>query len=170
MARSVEDLVLAMKVWLTSKQKRWDYDGTAPTPSFNTTAYESDCPLRIGMVVTDDFFPACDASRRSVLEAAEALRSRGHVVIEIQTKNSSSGASGTNPLGEFSIFFYTIYSLGLLFFSLYDFGRLLFLNDETDYWFLYYQYLLLLAIFYYIIRHELSFCSGRERVHSSWFW
>jgi hypothetical protein len=28
-----------------------------------------------------------------------------------------------------------------------DFGRLLFLNDDTNYWFLYYQYLLLLAIF-----------------------
>jgi hypothetical protein len=28
-----------------------------------------------------------------------------------------------------------------------DFGRLLFLNDNTNYWFLYYQYLLLLAIF-----------------------
>ena len=99
MARSVEDLVLAMKVWLTPEQKLWDYDGVAPNPSFNQIAFESQQPLRIGMVVSDDFFPACDPSRRSVLEAAEALRSQGHVIVELRTKNSDGGGSGTNPLG-----------------------------------------------------------------------
>jgi hypothetical protein len=95
MARSVDDLVLAMKVWLTPQQHQWDYDGVQAQPSFNVAAYTSTKPLRIGMVVSDDFYPTCSTSRRAVLEAADALRSQGHTVIELHTKNTQ----GTGVLG-----------------------------------------------------------------------
>ena len=32
-------------------------------------------------------------------DIAEALRSQGHVIVELRTKNSDGGGSGTNPLG-----------------------------------------------------------------------
>jgi fatty acid amide hydrolase len=99
MARSVKDLVLAMQAWLVSDQKKWDFDGVQANPCFNNKLYESKIPLRVGMVISDDYFPSCSTSQRAVLEAAEALRQKGHTVVPIYTKNSDPGFSGIAQFG-----------------------------------------------------------------------
>jgi fatty acid amide hydrolase len=74
-ARSVADVRLAMKVFAATSQKPTS-DLVPPVPWSNPDDVKTE-NLRVGFYTDNGYFPASPALRRTVEEAAEALRGRG---------------------------------------------------------------------------------------------
>ncbi len=75
LARTVEDIDLAMRVWLDkSSVGRQPDESTDPWPNLHTIAVEE---LRIGMFEDDGYFRPAPAVRRAVRQAAKWLVDRG---------------------------------------------------------------------------------------------
>mmetsp|Transcript_10910 Transcript_10910/g.9410 ORF Transcript_10910/g.9410 Transcript_10910/m.9410 type:complete len:132 (-) Transcript_10910:23-418(-) len=60
------------------------YDPLILPNSFDHEAYKSEKKMNIGYVVCDKEIGADKASKRAVTEAAEALKKKGHKLVEIQ--------------------------------------------------------------------------------------
>lgn len=92
LARSVRDCISMMEA-LTAPEV-WHKDLLlCPAPSWNTAVSlrgpDLGRPLRVGMMVTDDWFEACSAAQRAVKIAGKALQSRGIEVVPYKSKRSS---------------------------------------------------------------------------------
>jgi fatty acid amide hydrolase len=86
MGTSVEDLVSLLRPLWSDKQFGRDSDCGAPL-YFNEDMYLGQKPLRIGYYLYDGWFEPSNACKRAVVMAVEALKARGHEVIEIEPPN-----------------------------------------------------------------------------------
>eukprot|EP01087_Luapelamoeba_hula_P011554 TRINITY_DN3149_c0_g1_i1.p1 TRINITY_DN3149_c0_g1~~TRINITY_DN3149_c0_g1_i1.p1 ORF type:complete len:535 (+),score=43.39 TRINITY_DN3149_c0_g1_i1:887-2491(+) len=86
MGTSVEDLAILCRVLMSEKQFRRDPDCGAPLP-FNNDEFASTNKLKVGYYTYDGFFEPSHSCKRAVLEAVEALRAKGHTVIEFDPPN-----------------------------------------------------------------------------------
>ena len=82
--RSVDDLTLFLKSLFKYENRNVD-PTVAPVP-WNDN-FKLNEKLNIGYVVTEEFFGSSKAHRRAVLEVAEALRNKGHNLIDITIPN-----------------------------------------------------------------------------------
>lgn len=80
--KSVEDLNLVLKSIITEKNWLNDYE-TVPIP-WREEIFRTPKKLRIGYIKNHPSFPVTKANVRAVQEAAEALKSRGHEVVELE--------------------------------------------------------------------------------------
>ena len=80
MARSVSDLILAMKILCAPGQEA--FDPSIPPVPLRDPAQVKIETLRVAMYTDNGFFTPSPALRRAVREAAETLRARGAVVEE----------------------------------------------------------------------------------------
>lgn len=79
MSRTVDDIVLAMRVWLSSRREQ--LDGSLPPLLFNEAEYTSTRRLRVGILKCDGFFDASRACLRAVDDAVASLQAAGHECI-----------------------------------------------------------------------------------------
>jgi fatty acid amide hydrolase len=82
LARSVEDLSLALNVLAAPGQEAFDL--SVPPVSLREVKRELPREMRVAMFTDNGFFTAAPALRRAVREAADALRARGVTVDEWQ--------------------------------------------------------------------------------------
>lgn len=75
MGKSVRDIALTLDSLLT--QKMFQSDPDVPPIPFDTSIYLSKSIIKIGVVLTDDYFPTSSANLRAVKEAAAALEQQG---------------------------------------------------------------------------------------------
>lgn len=87
LARSVEDLALAMRVLDAPGLERVD-PGNPPVPWPDPAVVRVE-GMRIGWYEHDGFFPAAPALRRAVRDAAAALRDRGADVVEVRPPDAT---------------------------------------------------------------------------------
>jgi fatty acid amide hydrolase len=85
LGRCTEDLVLLMKGMLTPAIR--ELDPLASLIPWDEKKYRSNNPLKIGYVLSEDFFGASKPCKRAVRESVDALRKAGHDVVEIRIPN-----------------------------------------------------------------------------------
>eukprot|EP00471_Norrisiella_sphaerica_P008421 CAMPEP_0184499456 /NCGR_PEP_ID=MMETSP0113_2-20130426/41556_1 /TAXON_ID=91329 /ORGANISM="Norrisiella sphaerica, Strain BC52" /LENGTH=531 /DNA_ID=CAMNT_0026887371 /DNA_START=6 /DNA_END=1601 /DNA_ORIENTATION=+ len=85
MARCVDDLELAMRVFHSDKRMH-QMDSNVPPTEWNHALYVSEAKLKFGYFVDDGYFDNCKASRRAVRETVEKLKKAGHTVVELEFK------------------------------------------------------------------------------------
>jgi fatty acid amide hydrolase len=85
MARSVGDLVLMVKAWLSPQSSMYLRDPTlAPVHFGNDGGRGSKSRLRVGYFVFDGWFECAEACARAVEQAREALQNAGHELVPFQ--------------------------------------------------------------------------------------
>jgi Asp-tRNA(Asn)/Glu-tRNA(Gln) amidotransferase A subunit family amidase len=80
MARTVEDVELLSRILFSSDPPN-DYEGIAPVPYRDV---ELPRKLRIGYYFEDHFIKTSPANRRAVQETVDALKQRGHELVEFE--------------------------------------------------------------------------------------
>eukprot|EP00928_Gymnodinium_smaydae_P088641 TRINITY_DN72707_c0_g1_i1.p1 TRINITY_DN72707_c0_g1~~TRINITY_DN72707_c0_g1_i1.p1 ORF type:complete len:636 (+),score=76.29 TRINITY_DN72707_c0_g1_i1:51-1958(+) len=92
MAHSVDDLAAVLRAWL--RPSMWERDPSVPRAYFDESVYGGKAAdtmgatvdgkrrLRVAYFLTDGWFQPCATATRAVKEAAEALRSAGHEVVQ----------------------------------------------------------------------------------------
>ena len=81
MGKCTSDLIEIMRIWLCDEM--FDADPFVPRLPLNMPLRTK--KLRVGFLKSDPFFEASEPCQRAVVEAANALKSRGHDVFEINT-------------------------------------------------------------------------------------
>lgn len=89
MSKSVRDIALTLESLLTPNMFQSDPD--VPPIPFNTSIYLSKPSLRIGVVLTDDYFPTSSSNLRALKEAAAALEGEGVEVKFLTLPNLEKG-------------------------------------------------------------------------------
>jgi len=80
-----EDAALIYRVLCGSAQNA--ADALAPPIVFDEAKYSSIKPLVIGYFIDDGHFTPSNASQRAVMEAVEALKAKGHTLVQFQPHN-----------------------------------------------------------------------------------